>query len=68
VNLAQRPQQWAEPGQTVLSESTYAALGKSVEADRLDPPAVKGCQALVSAYRMLADATRHWPKSAWGRG
>jgi len=26
VNLSQRLQQWAEPGETVLSETTYAAL------------------------------------------
>lgn len=51
VNLSQRLQQWAEPGETVLSELTWAALGDRPDADELDPEQVKGREALVSAYR-----------------
>jgi adenylate cyclase len=54
VNLAQRLQQWAGPGQTVLSEPTWAALGRKVEADRLPPAQVKGRHAPVGAYRIAA--------------
>jgi adenylate cyclase len=53
VNLAQRLQQWAGPGQTVLSEATWAALdGTIVGADRLPPAQVKGRNAKVGAYRI----------------
>ncbi|HZK51918.1 MAG TPA: adenylate/guanylate cyclase domain-containing protein [Actinomycetota bacterium] len=52
VNLAQRLQQWANEGETVLSQTTYSALGAAVEADRLEPARVKGRQSLVHAYRI----------------
>ena len=52
VNLAQRLQQWAKEGQTVLSETTFDALSEAVEAERLEPTRVKGRQSLVSAYRI----------------
>jgi class 3 adenylate cyclase len=52
VNLAQRLQQWAEGGQTVLSEPTYAALSQAPVAERLDPALVKGRQTPVGAYRI----------------
>ncbi len=52
VNLAQRLQQWAGPGQTVLSEPTWAALRAQVDADRLPPAQVKGRHAPVGAYRI----------------
>jgi adenylate cyclase len=54
VNLTQRLQQWAEPGQTVLSEATYKALQNPVEATRLEPALVKGRQAAVVAYLIAA--------------
>jgi adenylate cyclase len=54
VNLAQRLQQWAEAGQTVLSEPTYDALSAPVTAEHLDPTLVKGRQAPVAAYRIAA--------------
>ncbi|MCU1451618.1 MAG: adenylate/guanylate cyclase, partial [Acidimicrobiales bacterium] len=54
VNLAQRLQQWAEPGQTVLSAPTYDALTSPVDAERLEPALVKGRQAPVAAYRIAA--------------
>jgi len=52
VNLAQRLQQWAEGGQTVLSQPTHAALGRPVDAERLEPQLVKGRHTPVSAYRL----------------
>ena len=51
VNLAQRLQEWGRPGETVLSESTYAALESPPEADALEPSTVKGREALVGAFR-----------------
>jgi class 3 adenylate cyclase len=57
VNLAQRLQQWAGPGQTVLSQATWAALDGTVEADRLPPAQVKGRSATVVAYRIPTGQT-----------
>jgi class 3 adenylate cyclase len=54
VNLTQRLQQWAEPGETILSEATWSALLAPVEATRLEPALVKGRVAPVRAYRMGA--------------
>lgn len=51
VNLAQRLQEWGEPGETVLSEATYAALPIPPEADSLKPAIVKGRENAVGAYR-----------------
>ncbi len=51
VNLTQRLQQWAEPGETVLSEATWKALSDQPEADELEPEHVKGREAPVQAYR-----------------
>jgi class 3 adenylate cyclase len=57
VNLAQRLQQWAEPGQTVLSEPTWAALATPIDnAERLEPALVKGRHNPVGAFRLPADA------------
>jgi DNA-binding NarL/FixJ family response regulator/class 3 adenylate cyclase len=52
VNLAQRLQQWATAGETVLSEATFEALHDGVTAERLAPARVKGRQAEVVAYRV----------------
>ncbi len=52
VNLAQRLQQWAEGGQTVLSEPTFAALAHQPQAERLEPALVKGRHTPVGAYRL----------------
>jgi adenylate cyclase len=54
VNLAQRLQQWAEPGQIVLGEATREVLGEPVEAEALSPAQVKGREAPVVAYRIDA--------------
>jgi class 3 adenylate cyclase len=51
VNLTQRLQQWAEPGETVLSERTWDALTSRPDADALDPAIVKGRETPVSAHR-----------------
>jgi class 3 adenylate cyclase len=52
VNLAQRLQQWAEGGQTVLSDPTYALLSTPPECERLEPALVKGRQTPVGAHRL----------------
>jgi adenylate cyclase len=54
VNLAQRLQQFASSGETVLSEATYAALTRSLQAERLGPAQVKGRKELVTAFRVPA--------------
>ncbi|MDQ2960639.1 MAG: response regulator [Candidatus Dormibacteraeota bacterium] len=51
VNLAQRLQQWAQGGQTVLSDATHAALADPLPCERLAPELVKGRQTPVGAYR-----------------
>lgn len=51
VNLTQRLQQWADPGETVLSEPTRKALTIELECDPLEPGQVKGRAGLVTAYR-----------------
>ncbi|GAC1344555.1 MAG: hypothetical protein NVSMB29_18220 [Candidatus Dormibacteria bacterium] len=53
VNLTQRMQQWADGGETVLSEATYRALSSPPEhAVQLEPALVKGRHAPVLAYRL----------------
>jgi adenylate cyclase len=54
VNLAQRLQQFASAGQTVVSEATYAALASPPEAEHLGPTLVKGRKELVTAFRVPA--------------
>lgn len=51
VNLAQRLQEWGEPGETVLAEATYAALAAPPPSDALEPGTVKGRTAPVRAFR-----------------
>ncbi len=57
VNLTQRLQQWADPGETVLSEPTWEALAIKPDADHLEPAAVKGRETAVAAYRFPTRAT-----------
>lgn len=52
VNLAQRLQQWAEPGETVLSEPTFAALPDCPDCEQLAPALVKGRAQPVAARRI----------------
>lgn len=58
VNLAQRLQQWAEPGETVLSEATRAALSSEPPLEAIEPALVKGRQSPVKAWRMPAAERR----------
>src|ERR1700694_1030292 len=48
----QRLQQWAEPGETVLSEPTFAALKAPPDLQRIEPALVKGRKAMVGGYRL----------------
>jgi len=57
VNLAQRLQQWADPGETVLSQSTYEALAHPPPATALPPALVKGREAPVAAWKVAAGTT-----------
>jgi class 3 adenylate cyclase/DNA-binding LytR/AlgR family response regulator len=53
VNLSQRLQDWARPGgQTVLSDATFKALSKPLDATPLEPQTVKGREAPVTAYML----------------
>ena len=52
VNLSQRLQQLADPGETVLSEATFKALSTSPAAVALGAQRVKGREALVYAYKI----------------
>ncbi len=59
VNLCQRLQQFASPGQTVLAEATYDELATAPAAEKLEPQLVKGRDTPVVAYRMdRIDVTR----------
>ena len=51
VNLTQRLQQWADPGETVLSDPTWATLVTKPDADLLEPAMVKGRDTPVGAHR-----------------
>ena len=51
VNLTQRLQQWADPGETVLSDPTMCALTVAPATEALEPARVKGRQAPVTAHR-----------------
>jgi class 3 adenylate cyclase/ActR/RegA family two-component response regulator len=51
VNLSARLQQWAEPGETILSEATMLAMDAPVDAEELPPETVKGRVTPVQAYR-----------------
>jgi class 3 adenylate cyclase/DNA-binding NarL/FixJ family response regulator len=53
VNLGQRLQQLADPGQVVISEATWDALDdRPAGAAQLDPCTVKGRDAVVRPYRI----------------
>ena len=52
VNLSQRLQQLADPGETVLSEATFKALRTQVAALALGAQRVKGRDAPVYAYKI----------------
>ena len=54
VNLAQRLQQLALGGETVMSEPTYEAIKTPLDAERLEESVVKGRQSAVTAYRVAS--------------
>ena len=54
VNLTQRLQELAAGGETVLSESSYAALSVAPGAERVGPVLVKGRRGEVIAFRVGA--------------
>ena len=53
VNLAQRLQQWADIGETVVSQPTAEALGAGADLEPLAPAQVKGRDATVHAFRLV---------------
>jgi class 3 adenylate cyclase/FixJ family two-component response regulator len=55
VNLTQRLQQFAGPGEIVLSEPTHRALGAEVQAEVLNEH-VKGREQSVIAYRLSSQS------------
>lgn len=57
VNLTQRLQQWAEAGETVISEPTREALTLDIELRTLPPETVKGRTTPVQAYKIPRAAT-----------
>ena len=54
VNLSQRLQQFADPGETVLSEATMKDLVSPPDVTALEPQHVKGRESLVQAYKVAA--------------
>jgi class 3 adenylate cyclase/ActR/RegA family two-component response regulator len=65
VNLAQRLQQLAAPGQTVLSEPSWLALSSPPEgAEKLEPTLVKGRETPVQTYRIGAGLLLPAPEGA----
>jgi len=71
VNLAQRLQQLGQPGQTVVSEATWANLTvQPSPAERLDAQLVKGRDNPVAPYRigpapvgLLREGEVGWPRT-----
>ncbi len=55
VNLSARLQQWAVAGEIILSEGTFAALGRAVPCEEMEPAQVKGRQAVVQAFKIPAE-------------
>jgi class 3 adenylate cyclase len=55
VNLSQRLQQWAEHGEIVLSEGTWAALPEPrPDAEPMEPALVKGRTTPVGGWKVSA--------------
>ena len=51
VNIAQRLQVTAEPGQILLQKSTYDIVVDAINAEPLEPISVRGREQLVQVYR-----------------
>jgi class 3 adenylate cyclase len=54
TNVAARLQTYAQPGQVVLSERTYAQLGACAEVVALGSPALKGKTEPIAVYQLVA--------------
>ena len=54
VNLSQRLQQLAGPGEIIVSRPTYEVLATPTQCEELAPTVVKGRQAPLTAYRIPA--------------
>jgi class 3 adenylate cyclase/tetratricopeptide (TPR) repeat protein len=53
VNVAARLQQAAEPGEVLVGEATLALVREAVEAEQVEPLALKGKAEPIPAYRLL---------------
>lgn len=53
VNTAKRLQEYANPGQIVISTSTYNLVNDHVEVRKLDPFSAKGKTGMLSIYEVL---------------
>jgi class 3 adenylate cyclase/tetratricopeptide (TPR) repeat protein len=71
VNVAARLQQAAQPGETLLDETTLRLARDAVEAERVEPLTLKGKRELVPAWRLVAVSTvaaeRHFDSTLVGR-
>jgi len=54
LNVASRLQQAAQPGEALIGEATLALVGAAVEAEAVEPLALKGKAEPVSAFRLLS--------------
>jgi class 3 adenylate cyclase len=52
VNLCQRLEMAALPGQILIDQATYSALGDQIIADPLEPILVKGKAQPVAVYNL----------------
>ena len=54
VNVAARLQSAAQPGETLLDETTLRLAGDAVQAEQVEPLALKGKREPVAAWRLVA--------------
>ena len=54
VNVAARLEQASEPGETLIGSSTYQLVRDAVDAEPVEPLALKGKSEPVPAYRLLS--------------
>src|SRR3989454_5524919 len=53
VNVAARLEQAAQPGEVLIGEPTLALVRDAIEAERVEPLALKGKAAVVVAHRLV---------------
>jgi class 3 adenylate cyclase/tetratricopeptide (TPR) repeat protein len=58
VNVAARLEQHAAPGEVLIGDATRLLLGETVVAERVEPLAVKGRAAPITAWRLLEVVSR----------